>query len=350
MKFWEETTINKIRQGYYSAAYFNRTKQILLNEKNLEKVTLQIFQKNNNIMLGGIDETVELLKIGTGYFENNKWIDKSDTLEIKAVKDGEIIASSEPILHITGPYAYFAHLESVYLGILARRTNVANRVKRVVKVANKKPILFFADRFDYFLNQEGDGYAARLGGVSGVATEAQTFLWNGKPIGTIPHALIAACQGDTVKACQLFAKHYPDIPLVALVDFDNDCVNTAVKVAQALGERLSAVRLDTSESIIDKSVQEDKVKGVTPNLVKKVRQALDQEKGQHIKIIVSGGFNPERVVLFEKTKTPVDAYGIGSWFLQGTNPFTADIVKVEGNPIAKVGRQYLNNPRMIEYH
>src|SRR5260370_31896006 len=106
MKFWEETTINKIRQGYYSAAYFNRTKQILLNEKNLQNVTMQIFQKNNHIMLAGIDETVALLKLGTGYFENNKWIDKSDTLEIKAVKDEEIIAASEPILHITGPYAF----------------------------------------------------------------------------------------------------------------------------------------------------------------------------------------------------------------------------------------------------
>src|SRR5438046_896848 len=180
MHFWDETTVKKIRQVYYSAEYFNRTKNILLLENDLQEVTMQIFQKNNNSVLCGVNEVIELLKIGTGYFDKNSWIDKSNTLTIKTLRDGETISSCEPVMHITGIYAYFAHLESLYLGILARRTHIATKVKETVAVANGKIVLFFADRFDYFLNQEGDGYAAHIGGIGGVSTQAHTFYWDGK--------------------------------------------------------------------------------------------------------------------------------------------------------------------------
>ena len=350
MQFFNNHIIDKIRKGYYSAAYFDRTQQILLRENNIQTVTMQIFQKKDTVLLCGIDEVIELLQIGTGYFSQGTWVNKYSKLTVEAVPEGSMINATEPIMHIAGPYAYFAHLESLYLGILARRTSVATKVKDVVAVANNKPILFFADRFDYFLTQEGDGYAANKGGAAGVATPAQAFLWNGKPIGTIPHALIAAYHGDTVRAAQAFSKHFPEVPLVALVDFTNDCIATALAVAQALGSKLWGIRLDTSESMIDASLKkythEKQLYGVNPTLVKKVREALDKANFQHVKIIVSGGFNTEKVAFFEKEQTPVDMYGIGSWFLQGTNPFTADIVTIGGNHQAKEGRSYKQNPLM----
>jgi nicotinate phosphoribosyltransferase len=224
-KYWDEKTIIKIRQGYYSANYFNKTKEILLREKDLRTVTMQIFQKNDDATLCGINQVIELLRIGAGYFKNGKWISKWNTLTIKALKDGDILKGLQPVMHIKGSYAYFAQLESLYLGILARQTRIATNSKNIVKAANKKPVLFFADRFDYFLNQELDGYAASIGGVANVCTKAHGSWIDKEPVGTIPHSLIAISNGNTVEATTRFNIYFPKNNLIALVDFNNNCVN-----------------------------------------------------------------------------------------------------------------------------
>jgi nicotinate phosphoribosyltransferase len=166
----------------------------------------------------------------------------------------------------------------------------------------------------------------------------------------VPHALIAAVGGDTVKAISLFGETYPEVDLVALVDFDNDCVGTSLQCCEALGDRLWGVRLDTSNTLVDKSIvpvmQNYKPVGVTPQLVEMTRKALDSNGYGHVKIIVSGGFNPDRIAEFERQQVPVDAYGVGSYLMRGVNAFTADIVLLEGRPCAKVGREYKQNPRL----
>lgn len=348
MHYWDQETINKIRQGYFSAVYFNRTKNILLQEKNLQPVTMQIFQKQNAIICG-IDPVLELLKTSTGYFEKNNWIDMSAKITVKTLTDGESAAPRETVMHITGPYAYFAHLESLYLGILARATKIATNAKKVTAAAKAKQVIFFADRFDYFLNQELDGYAAKIGGVHGVATAAQSFLWQGQPLGTIPHALIAMHNGDTVAAAKLFASTFPTVPLIVLVDFENDCVKTSLEVAKKFGKKLFAVRLDTSETLTDVSLQKNQKTqktGVNPQLVSNVRKALDQAGFKHVKIVVSGGFTAEKIAAFEKEKVPVDIYGVGSALLQGNIDFTADIVRLDGKNTAKIGRKFIGNKRL----
>lgn len=334
MIFWEEATIERIRRGYYSAVYFNRTKYILEQEHDDTIVTMQVFQWNDRSVLCGIDEIIELLKVAA---------DNPHTLSIMALRDGDSIRSREPVMHITGPYVYFVHLESLYLGILARRTMVATNTRRVVEAAKGKPVFFFADRFDDFGNQEGDGYAAHIGGAVGVCTQAHASRWKGIPIGTIPHALIAVSGGDTVGATQRFAKHIKGANIVALVDFDNDCVGTSLAVAKVLGKKLWGVRLDTAGDLIDISASSP---GVNPTLVRLVRQALDHAGHKHVKILVSGGFTEEKVRIFEKEKTPVDGYGIGSALVHGNNDFTADIVLVNGKNQAKAGRSYKANRRM----
>ncbi len=347
MNYWDQETIEKIRKGFYSAQYFNRTKQMLLNEKNLKPITMQIFQKNDGILCG-VDQVLELLKIGTGYFENEKWIDKSGEISIESLSDGDTIEPRETVMHIKGPYAHFAHLESLYLGMLARQTKIATNAHTVVKAAKGKQVMFFADRFDYFLNQEIDGYAANRGGVEGVATPAQAFLYEGIAMGTLPHSLIAIHDGDTVKAAESFAKNFPEVPLIVLVDFDNDCVTTALTVARKFGKKLFGVRLDTSETMIDISLQQDdaSLRGVNKQLVIAVRKALDAEGFHHVKIVVSGGFTAEKIVDFENAHIPVDIYGVGSSLLKGSNDFTADCVEVDGKKIAKTGRTFIPNKRL----
>ena len=278
------------------------------------------------------------------------WESGFENLKVEALYDGTHIAPWETVMHISGDASLFAHLETVYLGILARRTKIASNVRSMVDAANGKTVLYFPARFDHWAVQGGDGYAAHIGGASGVSTDAQAQWWGAKASGTVPHALIAAVGGDTVRAITLFGETYPDVDLVALVDFDNDSVGTSLKCCEALGDRLWGVRLDTSNTLVDKSIlpvmQNFKPTGVTPKLVELTRRELDKRGFNHVRIIVSGGFNPDRIAEFEKLQVPVDAYGVGSYLMRGVNAFTADIVMREGKPCAKVGRQYSPNPRL----
>jgi len=113
---------------------------------------------------------------------------------------------------------------------------------------------------------------------------------------------------------------------------------------------LYGIRLDTSETIVDKSVIPQmgsfKPSGVNPRLVWNVRRALDAESFQHVKIVVSGGFTADKISRFEEHGVPVDAYGVGSSLFTGLYDFTADVVKVNGRTCAKVGREFRPNDRL----
>ena len=252
---------------------------------------------------------------------------------------------------IEGDYSLFAHLETVYLGCLARRSLVMRNVSEVVAAANGKQIFYFPARHDHWLVQTGDGWSAHVAGAIGVSTDAQASWWGGRGIGTVPHGLIAAYDGDTVKAATVFAEHFQaEMNITVLVDFENDSVRTALEVASALGPKLWGVRLDTSEDMVDRSLFEEmggfKPTGVNARLVEKVRSALDEAGFRNVRIVASGGFTVDRIREFETQGIPVDAYGVGSSLIRGDNDFTADIVRVNGKPRAKAGRRYTPNPRL----
>lgn len=342
--------VRKIREGYFTAEYFNRTKDVVRTYGRSNEVTMQVFQRKNAILCG-VEEALAILEVGSGeYIGTAEWDDHFEDLEIETLLDGQPIEPMDTVMHITGFYPYFAHLESLYLGVLARRTKVATNTRRCVEAAGEKPVLFFADRFDHFANQEGDGYAAVIGGAASVATPAMARHIDGMQAGgTTPHALIANFDGSVVNATNAFANVYPEVPLVPTVDFNNDCVRDSLAALQIHGENLAGVRLDTSGNMVDASIAwqfrtggspanvgDFKPTGVNPTLVENVRKALDKNDGQHVKIYVSGGFMPEKINAFESNGVPVDGYGVGSSLLAGQFDFTADIVK----PIAKVGRRY----------
>jgi nicotinate phosphoribosyltransferase len=235
--------------------------------------------------------------------------------------------------------------------VLARRTLISTNVRRVVDAAGGKPILFFPARHDHHRVQTGDGYAAHVAGAIGVSTDAQASWWGGKGIGTVPHALIAAYGGNTVLAASKFVEHGdPDLNVVVLVDFENDSVRTSLDVARALGDRLWGVRLDTSRTLVDRALWSEMgyfdPRGVNPRLVEKVRAALDAEGFERVKIVVSGGFDAQRIREFEEKGVPVDSYGVGSALIRGETDFTADVVLTDGRPSAKVGRRYIPNERL----
>ena len=290
--------VDKIKAGYYTDAYFIRSAEILNGDNYHPRVLMQVFARDH-VVVCGTDEVIALIKTCAFHPEN---------IVIHSLHDGEEVDEWETVMTIEGDYADFAHLETLYLGILARQSRIATNVRKVVKAANGKPVLFFPARYDLYQTQESDGYAAKSGGIKGFSTDANALASGGRGLGTIPHALIASYNGDTVAATSAFDKY----------------------VDQSLWTQIGTF----------------KPTGVCKELVCNVRRALDAEGFNHVKIIVSGGFDAARVAAFEEMGVPVDTYAVGSSFFDGNINFTADIVKVNGKDCAKAGRKYNPNPKM----
>ncbi|HET7274518.1 MAG TPA: hypothetical protein VFI91_05035 [Longimicrobiaceae bacterium] len=354
----------RISGGWLSDRYFVRAAGTLAGAGRDPVVTLQVFAKHAGVA-AGLFEAVRLLE--TGILPE---YDHADIL-VETLLDGDEIQPWEPVMHITGPYRAFAHLESPLLGALARRTLVASNVRLAIRAANGKPVIFMAARHDDWRVQVADGYAARVGGASSVSSDAGGSWWGAEGVGTMPHALIAAFGGDTVEATLAFTRHIrvsePEVLVVSLVDYNNDVVADSLAVARAMEKEfgrgaLSAVRVDTSEMLVDRSLIEDpelwgreSLTGVNPPLILRLRAALDTEGFDYVGIVASGGFTPAKIAHFEREGVPVTSYGVGSSLL-GHNEgedlltgfdFTADIVRLEGRPESKVGRGFRENPRLV---
>ena len=90
---------------------------------------------------------------------------------------------------------------------------------------------------------------------------------------------------------------------------------------------------------------------MTPELVREVRARLDQAGYGHVKVIVSGGFDPTRIAFFKDAQAPVDSFAVGS-YISGARPidFTGDLKEIYGKPIAKRGRipGITSSPRLVK--
>ncbi len=299
---------------------------------------------------------------------NMLWRSGWDRLQVYAAFDGRKAREDETVLAIVGDPKLFVHLETALLGAIARPTSTATSVDKVVRAARPKKILFFSARFDHYWLQATDGYAALKAGAFGVSTDANADYWGIEGIGTMPHFLIGCYAGNTGEACLAFDRHVEaDVNRIALVDWDNDCVGTTRLILEKLlalkypgkeishdffkrhaGEvvgagrgKLWGVRFDTAGSIRDKSVKSrgKKSYGVCPELVRIAKREFVQWGCRSLKIVVSGGFDEEKIKTFEKLKLPVDAYGIGSSLFRNKIDITADIVECDGKPCMKVGRK-----------
>ncbi len=414
--------IEKIRAGYKSDIYFARTKLILERDGRRDRVTMQVFQKRPDAVIVGTDLTLAMLHVGAGRYRDRAksealferylaaerrlyaawlelpaldwnayapiarevfdisrelaalWEPAWHELAVASLYDGETAAPHEPVMHIEGEYAAFAHLETLYLGALSEGTRVATNTRDVVSAANGKPVIMFGARHQVHEAQAGSGYAAYVGGATAVSTDEQGEWWGSTGLGTVPHALIAVYGGDTTVATLKFdeyinrasdaighltAKGTPEghVNVTSLVDFQNDVVNTSLGVAHALGARLWGVRVDTSESLVDRAILREleekegvavgELRGVTPRLVELLRDALDRNGYRHVRIVASGGFDADKIRRFEELHVPVDVYGVGSALVHGSGfDHTADIVRVEGRPLAKTGRTYSESARL----
>jgi len=311
----------EILSGDSADVYFARAERILEREGLDPVVTMEVFTRQG-ALLCGIDEAKNLL----GHVLAD--VDEGDAI-IEALDDGDEIAPKEVVLRIQARYRAFGLYETAMLGMLAQSTGWATAAREVVRAAAPEPVISFGARHVHPDITDVLDYAAIVGGCVGASTPAGARLAGLNPTGTMPHALVLIF-GDTVDAALAFDRDLdPDVPRIVLVDTFKDEAEESLRVAEALGDRLYGIRLDTPSE-----------RGrVTADLVLEVRARLDLAGHQDVKIVVSGGLNPERIGYFKGAGAPVDSFAVGS-YISGAAPidFTADLKEIDGRPIAKRGR------------
>ncbi len=311
----------EILSGESADVYFARAERILEREGLDPLVTMEVFAREDAILCG-IDEVKNLLA--------HVLVD-ADPAEtsVEALDDGDPIGPKEIVLRIAARYRAFGLYETAILGMLSQSTGWATAARECVKAAAPLPVISFGARHVHPDITDVLDYAAIVGGCVGASTPAGARLAGLRPTGTMPHSLVLIF-GDTVAAAEAFDRDLePDVPRIVLVDTFKDEAEEALRVAQSLGDRLYGIRLDTPSE-----------RGrVTPDLVHEVRARLDQAGFGHVKIVVSGGLNPDRIDVFREAEAPVDSYAVGS-YISGASPidFTGDIKEIDGRPIAKRGR------------
>jgi nicotinate phosphoribosyltransferase len=307
-----------VLSGETADVYFAHTVEILRREGLNPMATMQIFASRGGILCG-IEEIKALLSK----------VLPADNREVWALDEGEAMERKEVVLRITAPYQSYGLYETAMLGMLAHTSGWATAAKECVDAAQGIRVISFGARHVHPLVAGLMDYAAMVGGCVGCSSIAGAKMVDIKPTGTMPHALILV-MGDTVEATVSFDKNMPpELPRVSLVDTLKDEAEESLRVAEALGEKLNAVRLDTPAE-----------RGrVTVDLVKEVRARLDLAGFSHVKVFVSGGLSLERIREFVESGAPVDGFGVGS-YITSARPidFTADLHEIEGKPIAKRGR------------
>ena len=330
-----------IRAGAFSDLPSRRVRDLLVAEGAGTRVTVEVTAERAGL-IAGTDEAVAILKTCA---------DDWSVLEVHSVYDGDRVEAADTVMRVAGPYAGFAHLEALVVGILSRRTRVCTNARALSDAARPKQVMVFGARHDGWQMQPGDANAAAIGGAFPVWADMYPSGRSAPAVALVPHAFIAACAGDTVQAARLFAAHVGDeVELIVPVDYENDAVRTALDVARAMVGHLWGVRIATSEHLVDASIipmmGTFPPAGVNPQLVWNVRNALDAEGMGEVKLLVSGGFTVERILSFEDEGVATDAYGVGAALFTGRHGFGADVVERDGVPVARVGRERRANGKL----
>ncbi len=311
----------EILSGDSADVYFARAERILEREGLDPIVLMEVFGRERGILCG-LDEAKNLLAHVLASADPNE-------VSVEALSDGDSFEPKEVVLRIRARYRQFGLYETAILGMLAQSTGWATAARECVEAAAPVPVISFGARHVHPDITDVLDYAAIVGGCVGASTPAGARLAGLRPTGTMPHSLVLIF-GDTVEAARAFDRDLEaDVPRIVLVDTFTDEAEEALRVAHALGDRLYGVRLDTPEE-----------RGrVTADLVKELRARLDREGFGHVRILVSGGLTPDRIVYFKEHEAPVDSFAVGS-YISGAAPidFTGDIKEIDGRPIAKRGR------------
>ncbi len=307
----------EIREGKTTDVYFVRTREII-EEKELDRhVKAEFIAKGFHdgwswAVFCGLEEILSLTQ--------------GLPLAIRAIPEGTIFRSYEPVMEIEGNYQDFCLLETAILGLMCQASGVATKAARCKKAAGDRPVLSFGARRVHPALTPMVDRSAYIGGCDGISAIKSAEFLGIEPTGTMPHALILLI-GDTVQAAKAFDDVIdPKVGRVVLIDTFNDEKFEAIRLAEALKEKLYAVRLDTPSSR----------RGNFPRMIEEIRWELDIRGFSQVKIFVSGGMDEYKIT---ELNPYVDAYGVGTSISNApVVDFSMDIVEISGKPTAKKGK------------
>jgi nicotinate phosphoribosyltransferase len=307
----------EIKSGEVYDVYFERTVEILKARGDRKRVTAEVYLKAlpedwDWAVLAGIEEAAALLE--------------GVPVDVQAMDEGTVFAPYQPVMVLEGVYVDWAQYETALLGVLCQASGIATKAARCKKAAGERPVISFGARRMHPALAPMIERNAFVGGCDGVAVTKAAELIDADPTGTIPHALVLMF-GDTVEALKAFNEIVDrKVRRVALIDTLQDEKFEAIRVAQALGNDLYAVRLDTPSSR----------RGDLYRIVEEVRWELNLRGFGHVKIITSGGIDEYEIL---RLNPVVDAYGVGTSIANApVVSFALDITEIEGRPAAKRGK------------
>lgn len=261
-------------------------------------------------------------------------------INVRGMVEGSIVRPFEPVLEMEGSYLSFAVLETALLGLLCESSGVATKAARIRVLAGDRLVASFGARRMHPAIAPVIERAAFIGGCDGVSVVKSARALGEDPTGTTPHALMLLV-GDTVEAMLLFDRIIEDgAPRIALIDTFLDEKFEAVRVAEALGDRLAGVRLDTPGSR----------RGNFAQILREVRWELDLRGFEHVQLVVSGGLDETDIPALAPL---VYGFGVGTSIANArTIDFGLDIVEIEGRPVSKRGKmsgakQVWRNPETL---
>ncbi len=321
-------THEEILSGHTTDIYFLKTTE-LLREAGLlgTPISVEIFSRGDGVFAGSGEVWTLLSAIAS-----------KENIVLETLDEGDTFAAREVVMRLHGSWGAFGMYETVILGMLASATGFATAARDCVVAAEGKPVICFGSRHVHPAVAPVMERAALVAGCSAASCILGARLCGTDPKGTVPHAA-ALIVGDTLEMARLYDRVMPaDDPRIVLVDTFKDEAEETLRVAKGLREGvLAAIRLDTP----------GERGGVTAGLVGELRWRLDKEGFGAVRIIVSGGLNPERIRLL--SAAGADSFGVGSYISHAVQrDMTMDIKMVDGKPIAKRGRLpgLLDNPRL----
>ena len=308
-----------IKAGQVSDVYFARTVEILRARGLTKRVKAEIRLKSfpqadwSFGVLAGIEEAAALLE--------------GLPVDVWAMDEGTLFGPHQPVLVIEGTYVEWAEYETALLGLLCQASGIATKAARCKRAAGERQVISFGARRMHPALAPMIERNAFIGGCDGVAVTKSAELIDADPTGTIPHSLVLLF-GDTVQALAAFNEVVDQkVRRVALIDTLQDEKFEAIRVAEALGKDLYAVRLDTPSSR----------RGDFFQILSEVRWELDIRGFEHVKILASGGIDEYEIL---KLNSLVDGYGVGTSIANApVLSFALDIMEIEGRPMAKRGKR-----------
>lgn len=355
--------------------YFNHTRKVVMANGDCE-VTYAVFMRRPVTFAGrlAIEWITAMAK------------DRGATLKIEQLYvEGAWIGAGEPMCYITGPFSVLVDLETIFLQRLGPACVAAyNAYNMCMELPNVAFLAMDARHCAGSEMAELMAYGASVGaakakakanaiGFVGCAADATAhFFGQEKGRGTMPHALIGYA-GSTVRAAEMFHQTVPDSPLTVLVDYFGQEITDGLAVAAHFRDHSMAgtlsLRLDThggryvegldtqsSYAVLESNVPqalrgyrtEDELRlllgtGVSAAAVWHMREQLDSNGFDKVKIVASSGFGPDKCRVFALANAPVDVIGTGSYLPQiwSQTYATVDIVAYDGKPRVKAGREFL---------